>query len=117
MRAELKRLDRVKQAAFRETQSLTDHYIKTLGNDRGIYISDHAIVRYLERIKHIGRLEGMTDDVYMHGISIPLEEIRDEMITLEEDRKILKGQKAMYVRGDIVFIIKELTVVTVLNKI
>jgi len=98
-------------------QCTTEAYIKELDGRRGIYISDHAIRRYLERVKGFTLNDELSDIDYIRQVVVPLEVIRDEMLTLVEDREILRGQKQMYKRGRYSYIIKELCIVTVLQFI
>ena len=97
-----------------DISTITTDYINDLGGDKGIYISDHAIVRYLERIENYSFNKGFTDSEKLNSYPGYIKDIRDIMLTLEEDRKILLNQKPFFNRGKYSYIIKELTVVTVL---
>ena len=114
IRCELERLDRVKRSAYKLTQSITEEYIRKLDGKRGIFISDHAMVRYMERVKNYTFDSSMTDTEKLSTLRIPPQRIRKEMLSLEEDRTILRGQKTLYNKGKYSYLIKELTIVTVL---
>ena len=51
VRRALKEKYRLQEQTRREIQSLTEAYEVELHGSRGIFVSDHAIVRYLERVK------------------------------------------------------------------
>ncbi len=87
--------------------------MKELGDDRGIYISDHAIVRYLERVKGQEFDDSLTDENKLKDCGY-IGHIRDEMLSLDEDREILRNRKSFFFKDGYGYIIKELAVVTVL---
>ena len=113
-RDELKGMYKVVGKLRNHIQSATASYEAELDGRRGIYISDHAIRRYLERVKGFTLNDELTDEEYVRQIVIPPEVIRDEMLTIEEDRKILRGQRSIFHRGEYSYIVKELTIITVL---
>ena len=118
-RSELKAFYRIRDSMRSHIQAETIKYIRALGPDqKGIYISDHAIVRYLERVK--GKIfdKAMTDTQIMERLSYMegyVGDIRDEMISIQEDRDILKSQKSFFRKDGFGYIIKELAVVTVIK--
>jgi hypothetical protein len=118
IRKELKKHLQLKDEAKYKVQSLTDIYMNELGdNDFGIYITDHAIIRYLERVKGVfvpAELNNTSDIVKLKSLNIEPAEVREEMLTIKEDRSILLKQISRYNRGQYSYIIKELAVVTVI---
>ena len=114
-RKNLKHLYKTKDALREEIQRCTANYITQLDGKKGIYLSDHSIVRYLERIKgHVFPKGDYTDEQLLATYPGYIGDVREEMLTLEEDRKILHGQITYFRRGEYNYIIKELAVVTVL---
>jgi len=116
-RDKLKEAIIVRDNSMETVSQLTTSYINALGTNRGIYISDHAIVRYLERVKGVTFNNSLTDAAKLDNYWQAPEEIREEMLTLEEDRFILKKQLHFYRRPNTNYgyIIKNLTITTVLN--
>ncbi len=117
LRDDLKRMYRQVMELRKNIQIASGAYEKELDGRRGIYITDHAIRRYLERVKGFELNDELTDEEYIRQLVVPPEVIRDEMLTIEEDRKILRGQRSLFHRGEHIYIIKELAIVTVLHKI
>ena len=106
-RQELKTLYRQIEEVRNDIRELTGKYIGTLGGKRGIYITDHAINRYLERIKGMS-----SEDIESFS---GYETLRQEMLTHAEDRCILDKQLAFFKRGSYGYIIKNLAVLTVIK--
>ena len=98
----------------KEIQSITAAYEEELDGRRGVFISDHAIRRYLERVKGFETNDELTDEQYIRQLVVPPEVIRDEMLTMDEDRQILRGQRSIFHRGKYSYVVKQLTIVTVL---
>jgi len=113
VRRALKEKYRLQEQTRREIQSLTEAYEVELHGSRGIFVSDHAIVRYLERVKG-WTFKSDTDAERLGVYNGYIGKVRDEMLTLEEDRKILRSQLSFYTRGKYAYVIKELSIVTVI---
>ena len=93
----------------------TKTYIDQLGDDeRGLYITDHAMVRYLERVKGY-ILRGDTDEEKLSHYNSSLTKLRNEMLTVAEDRRILTMRKSANKIRDYIYIVKNLAVVTVIS--
>jgi hypothetical protein len=117
----LKTLYAKKDELHQKIQSLTEDYIKELDGKCGIYITEHAMVRYLERVRNFTIVKGATDieTLYLtcktHDIhSLPM--LRKEILTDSECLEILRRQKSFYQvnRGfKYTLVIKELAVVTI----
>jgi len=114
-RADLKGLYAARENIDQDIQKFTDLYIEALDGKRGIFISDHAIVRWLERIRKID-LIGETDTERLYNLKRDIKELRERMLTLEEDRTILKGRKRFFLKDNYTMVIRGLTVVTILEK-
>ena len=113
-RTELKSLYKEIGKTRQHIQSSTEKYIAELDGRRGIFLSDHSIRRYLERVKGFEVNDDLSDKEFFSQLRVPPEVIRDEMLTLEEDRQILRGQRAIFHRAKYSYVIKELTIITVL---
>ena len=77
-----------------------------------LYITDHAKVRYLERVKSIS-LTGDTDKEKLSNSGLDTYSLSKEIVSREEEEKILKGQLETWTRNDITLVIKRLAIVTV----
>ena len=115
LRKELKEMYELREHIDKKIQGATDAYIKELDGKRGIYISDHAIVRWLERIRKIDMI-GESDQERLGNLQRNIGELRERMLTLAEDRKILLGRKRFFFKDNYTMIIKGLTVVTIMEK-
>ena len=116
IREHLKKLYREKHNIHGQIASKTSAYINALEPDEhGIYITDHAIVRYLERVCGVVFPCDLSDEDKLKWYKVPPETVRKEMLTLEDDRTILNKQKGFYIKYDYAYIIKELTLVTVIK--
>ena len=113
-RSDLKIMYRQVEELRKGIQIATGIYEKELDGRRGVFITDHAIRRYLERVKGFSTNDELTDEEYIHQIVVPPEVIRDEMLTMEEDRIILRGQRSIFHRAKYRYVVKELALITVL---
>jgi len=114
LRQSLKADYRAKELLRQSIQADTEQYIESLQGGRGLFISDHAIVRYLERVKG-WTFRTETDKSKLNEYCGYLGKIREEMLTLDEDREILTSQKTTFRKGNCLYVIKELAIVTVLS--
>ncbi len=111
-----KKIDLIKD----DIRVITKKYIAKLKpNEHSIYISDHAIVRFLERVKGVEFPDNSMSDedkikLYSSTSGRYIGYIRDEMLTIEEDRKILNHQMTYFHRENYLYVIKELCITTVL---
>ena len=95
--------------SLRESQ-LKD-YISTTSNY--IYISDHALVRYLERVENI-LLLGNTDKEKLQ--SFPNHQVyRQDIFSKDEQKTILKQDKGYFVRNGYTYILRNLTLITIIK--
>jgi len=86
-------------------------YINSTKGDL-LYITDHAKVRYLER-KEKFTLVGDTDQEKLASVSVF--NLREKMLTREDQEKILLQDITEYRKEGMRFIISNLTVITVTN--
>ena len=102
-----------------DISSLTDEYIKEY--DNLIYISEHAIIRYLERVLKIGThtlrgSEKQKVDQYLRMSKMSGEALRSNILTREEQLEIVNNDLSRYIKGDYIYVIKRLTLVTILER-
>ena len=111
--------------ARKQVVLITKDYLEALGDDRGIFISDHSIIRYIDRVLNLD-VSMATSDNTTHNLydicthhNLVIEDLRDEMLSIRDDRTIIKNHLSLFrfTRGDkkYGFIVKELCVVTVIN--
>ncbi len=94
-------------------QKYIDIYLKE--ESSYIYISDHALVRYIERIENI-LLLGNTDKEKLASFNVDLGYYRRKVLSKEEQRRILKEDKGWFRKDNVTFIVKNLTLITVIKK-
>ena len=98
-------------------QSEMVKYIEELEDDEnGLYITDHAIVRYFERIKGLELDSQDTDKaiyqiVNKYGINLAKE--RKQILPIKLDRKILRSDKSLHTIDGIVYVVKNLAIITI----
>jgi len=84
-----------------------------------IYVSDHAIVRYLERVEKI-KLQGTTDTnkifKYLREGAIDAKELRTKILTKPEMRHIVSNEISRYEKQGYIYIIKNLGLITIYKK-
>lgn len=114
-RDKLKELYQAKEELTEAINSETEEYIFDLNGKHGIYITDHAIVRYLERVKGYTYPPHMSDESKLEVCQWTPQSIRKEMLTLEEDRIILTKQLNFFNRGDYGYVVKNMAIVTVVS--
>ena len=83
-----------------------------------IYITDHAIIRYLERVLDLGThtLNGSEEDKvnqYLKIAGMSGKSIRDTILTRGEQRTIMQQQISRYSKDGMIYIIKNLTLITI----
>jgi hypothetical protein len=107
--------------AMEELQKCRDtllHKYESKNNKRGlIYISDHAIVRYLERIQGI-ELPNIESDVdkisaYLAENNIPGDELRRQILPIQIQRYVLRNKIKEYHYGNMIMIFDNFTLITV----
>lgn len=80
-----------------------------------LYVSDHAIVRYLERVKGIELpTTELSDYDTLMSLNIDIESVRKEIVSIEQSREILRRQYRYFRLNGYSLIIKNLTIVTVI---
>lgn len=114
LRKQLKNLHEEKARLTEHITKVSKDYVASLGDTKGIFISDHSILRYLERVKGYKIPNGSSDTDKLNRLDVDLAAIRLEMLTLEEDRLIISKQLYYYKKANHTYIIKNLSIVTVL---
>jgi len=84
-----------------------------------IFLTDHSIVRYLERVKGL-TLSGKADirkvQQYLRKYQVDANELRAEMLNKEEMLHILKNNIVLYPKGDFTYVFENLTLITILKR-
>ncbi len=97
---------------------LKDEYLDAC-DGAPVYISDHAIVRYLERVKEL-RLHGTTDSnkvyTYLRRTGRNPKELREEILSEKEQRHIVSNEVIMYDRQGFIYVVKNLALITIYPK-
>ncbi len=113
MRQKIKDIEAQIDALNTTKQSCIDTYLATENNY--IFISDHALVRYMERIENI-LLLGSTDAEKLLSYPGDLGYFRKKVLPKELQKKILKDDKGWYRQGQITYIVKNLTLITIIKQ-
>ncbi len=94
-----------------------EKYIDSFHGKPLIFISDHATVRYLERIKHqqLGEQDDEGDKLhtYLRKHNIDARELRDDILSAKEMKHIVSNEIKRYTKGNFTYIIDKLTLVTI----
>jgi hypothetical protein len=80
-----------------------------------LYITDHAKVRFLERGENL-LLLGTSDKERLLSAGKAVYNLRDRMLSREEQERILLNDLTRWHRGTLTFIIANLTVITVTSR-
>ena len=86
-----------------------------------IYITDHAIIRYLERVMGIGThtFEGSENErvtQYLKIANMSGQQVRDKILSHGEQRTIVQQGIKRYRKDDMIYVIANLSLVTVLQS-
>ncbi len=102
-RSKLKDLHILKTNITDRIATIVEEYITDLDGEPGIFITDHAIGRYKERV-------GLNEQM-------DYQQIRKEMLSIEEDRVILRKQLNFFIPNGkkYGYIIKNLSLITVVK--
>jgi len=114
VRFELKTLLKERELLHNKIQKLSAKYVEEY-DDRLIFVTDHAIVRYMERVLEM-ELVGETDQDKIKNSNIPPQNIRKLMLTYEDEKEIVLKGKNFHETEQCVLICQGLAVVTVIRK-
>ena len=114
-RTQLKELYQQRLDLMRNMSALTEEYIQECGDKPLLYITEHAIVRYLERMKGYTFDESLKDVDKLATIEIPPERVREMMLTHDEQKAIVAGMKSVYTKDGAKYVIKNLSVITTIK--
>jgi len=115
-RKELKELYLQKYLLESQIATATEEYLSQLGEARGIFLTDHAIKRYLERVEGHSFDPKLSDTECLKVFGEAPEVVRERILTIAEDREILLKGKSIYHKKNLTFIIKNLAVVSCIVK-
>ena len=114
IRKELRNALIEREELHKKIQSLSAQYLNS-NPDRYIYVSDHALVRYLERVMDI-ELKGDTDTEKLRSAPFSPEHIRKFMMSKADEIEIVSKGKNFHETEECVLVCRALTIVTVMNK-
>jgi hypothetical protein len=114
-RKELKELLIQKTELQKKIDSLIEEYITETQGDNLLFITDHAIVRYMERVKGYN-FKSDNDKDKIKELSRSPESIRKEMLSYDDQLRIIRQKGERYNKGNVVYITKNLAVITVMIK-
>ena len=79
-----------------------------------IYVTEHAIIRYMERVKGF-KFKSDNDIDKIKELPYPPERIRTEMMSLGEQREAVIKRTRFWRKNGFIYVINALTLVTVLE--
>lgn len=118
MREELIAAITAKKELIERLRSLKKAYIRE--HSSYIYISDHAIVRYIERVKgdslypFKGDNDAQTIDNYLKYMNMYGGTLRNEILSENEQKRIVNEEMQVYKKDGFAYIIKNLSLVTII---
>ena len=115
IRTDLKELYNERSKIQQQMSKLTHKYIQECGDKPLLYITEHAIVRYLERVKGITFDESLQESEKLRTQNVAPETIRAEMLSHKQQLDIVTHMRTMFYMNGLVYVIKGLSVVTVLK--
>jgi len=114
MRSKIKNLLSQKYDLQQQIDMEIERYINnTEGNL--LYISDHALIRYMERQEQFV-FTSKDDRDKIKELPISPEQIREQMLTREDQERIVRMRGDKYTKNGLSFICRYLTIITVLKE-
>jgi len=114
MREQIHKLDEKLEELKAERREMVREYIKE--EESYLYVSDHAIVRYLERECGVD-LMGSTDQERLSNYNGSLEKVRKRVVSVEQQKQIMyQNIENFRISDDCYVVVKGLTVVTVIKR-
>ena len=114
MREKIVELDLKLDMLREERRDMVRQYIEEETNY--LYVTDHAIVRYLERVENI-LLTGDTDQDKLRNYTGCLELVRKDILSKEQQKQIMyQNIQNFRISKDCYVVVKGLTVVTVIKR-
>ena len=105
-----------KESLQSRIKTAKQRYITACQDTPLIYISDHATVRYMERVQHIQFTEGEDGDKlhqYTRENNINIRKLRSEILSNPEMRHIVENEIKRYTKQGFTYIIDKLSLITV----
>ena len=113
LRDQIKEKMRLRDKLNEELQVLMNEYVKTPGPY--IYISEHAIVRFMERVKGF-EFKAKEDTDKIKELPYPPEKIRAEIMSVDEQREAAIKRVRFWKKNGFVYVINALTLITVYRE-
>ena len=102
-----------------QIERLTDEYLEEFEGEHVVWITDHAIVRYIERIlgmtvpeSELGEKDRVAKWFSKQGVCP--ETFRNGILTLDEQQEIIRKRKSSYVKSGFRYLIKNLALISII---
>ena len=118
-RTKLKAALQWKEKIEKEIDVLTDEYLEEFKGEHLIWISDHAIIRYIERVELFYVPESTISEKdrvakWFSVMKINPETFRNGILTLQEQEDIVRKRKTSYSKNGFRYLIKNLTLISII---
>ena len=90
------------------------HYLGEIGSKRGLYFTDHSMVRYAERVMGIWFEGGVSDTDRLKTLGMSPEKLREEICTHDDEVNIISRSITVYRKEGYSLVVSGLTVVTII---
>ena len=117
-RDRLLHLMKIQDKLTKEIDDAKQAYLVQYEGDALIWITDHALIRYLERVKgYVIGDELDPDKMRLHKFArhegLDIADVRKEMLSLDEQRKAIQDDSDVIIKGEFAYSIHNLALVTV----
>ena len=113
-------LKKKKALANYEYKKGLDSYLKACEEDSAIFITDHAIVRYLERVKGLSLTKGTNDhetvSIYLSETNTRAYILREKVLSKKQMRACLLSGKPHFKIGNYRYVFVDFNLITIINR-
>lgn len=120
-RRQLRELIHERKVLNNKIECVKKVYLDEYEGQSVLFISDHAIIRYIERVigdelshSHLGDKDTIAK--YVYGKGMTGYEFRNQILTVEEQRLIIKSNITFFKKGEWVYIIRDYTLTTIIHR-
>lgn len=120
-RIQLRRLIHERKVLNNKIECAKKIYLDEYDGQSVLFISDHAIIRYIERVlgdklthSHLGDKDTIAKYVRSKGMSG--QEFRESILTVDEQRLIIKSNITFFKKNDWVYVIRDYTLTTIIHR-
>jgi len=118
-RERLRAMLRARKDINAEIQCIKKEYLKEYEGVQVVWISDHAIVRYIERVlgekvpeSHLGEKDSVVKYLTRNGLDGL--EFRNQILSVEEQHEIMQKDITFYVKGGWTYVLRDYTLVSII---